>query len=94
MTTPVDDHAPRHPDRLVRALVIAPGSLDAVPVELDRNLTVHQAATDAARRLGVRPSNAGFQNDQMVELDGNLTLAQAGVNDDYVLYLIDTAGGQ
>lgn len=79
---------------VVRTQVIPPGSLDATPFEFQESLTVREAATEAARKLGYRTNNAGFQNDQKVELSSNQTLAQAGVNDGYVLYLIDTAGGQ
>jgi hypothetical protein len=79
---------------VVHTQVIPPGSLDATPFEFEERLTVREAATEAARKLGYRTNNAGFQNDQKVELKSDETLVQAGVNDGYVLYLIDTAGGQ
>lgn len=79
---------------VVHTEVIAPGSLDARPFEFQESLTVRQAATEAARELGYRTNNAGFQNADRVQLNSDQTLAQAGVNDGYVLYLNDTAGGQ
>jgi hypothetical protein len=79
---------------LVHTEVIAPGSLDARPFEFHDTLTVREAATEAARELGYSTNNAGFQNADRVQLNSDQTLAQAGVNDGYVLYLIDTAGGQ
>jgi len=97
MTTVPDAHeGGPHGDghRVVHTQVIAPGSLDARPFEFPESLTVRQAATEAARELGYRTNNAGFQNDERVQLNPDQTLAQAGVNDGYVLYLIDTAGGQ
>ena len=89
-----DDGLRGHERGSVRTEVIAPGSLDARPFEFRDTLTVSQAATEAARELGYRTNNAGFQNADRVQLNPNQTLAQAGVNDGYVLYLIDTAGGQ
>lgn len=79
---------------VVHTEVIAPGSLDARPFEFHKSHTVYQAATEAARVLGYRTTNAGFQNADRVQLVADQTLEQAGVNDGYVLYLIDTAGGQ
>jgi hypothetical protein len=79
---------------VVHTEVIPPGSLDATPFEFRESLTVREAATEAARKLGYRTNNAGFQNADRVQLNSDQTLAQAGVNDGYVLYLIDTAGGQ
>jgi hypothetical protein len=79
---------------VVHTEVIAPGSLDARPFEFRDTLTVRQAATEAARELGYRTNNAGFQNADRVQLNPDQTLTEAGVNDGYVLYLIDTAGGQ
>jgi hypothetical protein len=81
-------------DKVVRTEVIAPGSLDAVRFEFRLSLTVHQAATEAAKELKYRAQSAGFKNADEVELNPDATLAEAGVNDGYVLYLIDTAGGQ
>ncbi|MGH3217858.1 MAG: hypothetical protein ACRDPY_03870 [Streptosporangiaceae bacterium] len=93
MTTVPDQHHGGD-DMVVRTEVIAPGSLDAVPFEFRVSLTVRQAATEAAHELKYRTNDAGFQNADKVELNPDQTLAEAGVNDGYVLYLIDTAGGQ
>jgi hypothetical protein len=79
---------------LIHAEVIPPGSLDATRMEFDRSHTVNQAAAQAAERLEYRATAPGFQNDQRVLLPGSETLEQAGVNDGYVLFLVDTAGGQ
>jgi hypothetical protein len=88
-------HADGHDGgEIVKTEVIPPGSLDATPMEFKITLTVREAATKAAEKLGIRVSNPGFQNDKQIELNSDETLAQAGVNDGYVLYLIDTAGGQ
>jgi hypothetical protein len=97
MTTASDQrHEDHHggENRLIRTEVIAPGSLDARPFEFRVTLTVRHAATEAARELKYRTNNAGFQNADRVALNPDQTLAEAGVNDGYVLYLIDTAGGQ
>jgi hypothetical protein len=97
MTIVPDQHDEGHHDeegRIVRTEVIAPGSLDARPFRFRESLTVREAATEAARKLELRTNSPGFQNDERVELNPDETLAQAGVNDGYVLYLIDTAGGQ
>ena len=97
MTTVPDQHLGGHHggnDSVVRTEVIAPGSLDAVPFTFRVSMTVRQAATEAARELKYRTNNAGFANADRVELNPDETLAEAGVNDEYVLYLIDTAGGQ
>jgi hypothetical protein len=74
--------------------VIPPGKLDATPIAFEVSLTVRQAAAEAARELEVRAKDPGFQNADKEELNPDETLAEAGVNDGYVLYLIDTAGGQ
>lgn len=74
--------------------VIPPGSLDATRMEFSEELTVEQAAVEAARRLNRQASSPGFKNADREQLPGNQTLREAGVNDDYVLFLIDTAGGQ
>lgn len=92
MTEVHDEH--KHDRGIVHTDVIAPGSLDARRFSFKETLTVHQAATEAARELGYRPNNAGFQNADRIQLDPGQTLSQAGVNDGYVLFLIDTAGGQ
>jgi hypothetical protein len=60
----------------------------------DDIVTVDQAAIEAAHRLGLRATTPGFKNAQREQLSGAQTLREAGVNNDYVLYLIDTAGGQ
>ena len=78
----------------VKTEVITIGSLDAVTVRLRLDLTVQEAAKQAAAELGVQIDSPGFENANRDELEPTLTLAEAGVNDDYVLYLIDTAGGQ
>ena len=95
-TVPDPDEDSPHGDGrgVVHTEVIAPGSLDARPFELRDTLTVREAATDVARELGYRTSSAGFQNADRVQLNSDQTLHQAGVNHGYVLYLIDTAGGQ
>lgn len=79
---------------VVHVEVIPPGSLDATRLEFRLDLAVSAAAAKAASELGYHASAAGFQNDRQEQLQGTLTLAEAGVNDNYVLYLIDTAGGQ
>lgn len=79
---------------VVHTEVIPPGKLDAKPMVFEANLTVRQAAAEAARKLEVRAKDPGFQNADKEELNPDETLAKAGVNDGYVLYLIDTAGGQ
>jgi hypothetical protein len=81
-------------DRKVHTEVIPPGSLDATKFVFDEDKKVSQAATEAAKELGIRVSSPGFKNAEQVELNSDQTLKQAGVNDGYVLYLIDTAGGQ
>jgi hypothetical protein len=81
-------------DRVVRVDVIPLGSLDAVTFTFRVMLTVRQAAAEAADKLGYRAKDPGFKNADRVELNPDQTLAEAGVNDGYVLYLIDTAGGQ
>lgn len=97
MTTVPDLHPGGHlggDDKVVRTEVIPPGSLDAIPFTFRVSLTVRQAATEAARELKYRTNDAGFKNADREELNPDETLADAGVNDGYVLYLIDTAGGQ
>lgn len=94
MTTAHQEHDNDGIDGVVHPEVIAPGSLDAHKFKFHENVTVAHAAKEAARDLGYRTSNPGFQNADREQLDSQQTLAQAGVNDGYVLYLIDTAGGQ
>jgi hypothetical protein len=88
-----EQHAGGH-NRVVHTEVIPPGKLDATPIAFEVSLTVRQAAAEAADKLHVRVQDPGFQNADKEELNQDETLAQAGVNDGYVLYLIDTAGGQ
>lgn len=88
--------APEHhvENKVVHTEVIPPGKLDATPFSFQPSLTVRQAAKEAADRLGVQAKDPGFMNADRAELNLDHTLAEAGVNDGYVLYLIDTAGGQ
>jgi hypothetical protein len=79
---------------VVHPEVIGPGSLNAHRFKFHETVTVSHAAAEAARELGYRAQNPGFQNDERVRLDPEQTLVQAGVNNGYVLFLIDTAGGQ
>jgi hypothetical protein len=88
-----EQHVGDH-NRVVHTELIPPGKLDATPMAFEVSLTVRQAAAEAARRLQIRVQDPGFQNADKEELNLDETLAQAGVNDGYVLYLIDTAGGQ
>jgi hypothetical protein len=89
----LEQHADGH-DKVVHTEVIPPGKLDATPIAFEASLTVRQAATKAAHVLHLRAQDPGFQNADKEALNPDETLAMAGVNDGYVLYLLDIAGGQ
>lgn len=87
----------QHPERpggdTLDVLVLAPGFLDPHPFSFRKNLTVSEAARQAAETLGYRPNTPGFQDAEGKELPGDKRLVAAGVRDGDVLELIDTAGG-
>jgi hypothetical protein len=93
-TSPVDGQDGRGGD-LLHVLVLAPGFVDPREFAFKKNLTVKEAATEAAKAFGYRANTLGFQTTTSPpeELPEDKALVAAGVRDGETLQLIDTGGG-
>lgn len=73
--------------------VQAPGFLEPRRFRFREDMTVSEAATEAATAFGYRPNTPGFRAPDGLELPETDTLSAAGVRDEELLQLIDTGGG-
>jgi hypothetical protein len=88
-----DDKGRDQDGRTLEGTVKAPGFIEAKEFSFAKNLTVAQAAHQAAEAFGYTPNTPGFQDSDGNELPGDKRLVAAGVRDGDELQLIDTAGG-
>jgi WXG100 protein secretion system (Wss), protein YukD len=77
----------------VKVTVFAPGLVEGREFTFRKDLTVGQAAAEAAAALGFHANAPSFQKDGEPVLDRTKTLAAAGVRDGDVLELVDAGGG-
>jgi hypothetical protein len=77
----------------VTVTVFAPGLVEGREFTFRKNLTVGDAASEAAAALGFHANAPSFQKDDEPVLDRTKTLAAAGVRDGDVLELVDAGGG-
>jgi len=80
-------------DSTVEVTVFAPGLVEGRAFTFRKNLTVGQAAAEAAAALGFHANAPSFQEDDEPVLDRTKTLAAAGVRDGDALELVDAGGG-
>lgn len=72
--------------------VIAPGIVEPRDFSFRKNLSVGEAAAEAAATLGFQANSPSFQKGDEV-LDRNKRLVAAGVRDGDLLELVDVGGG-
>lgn len=87
------DRGRDHRGRTLEVTVRAPGFIEAKEFSFAKNLTVAQAAQEAAEAFGYTPNTPGFQDSDGNELPSDKRLVAAGIRDGDELQLIDTAGG-
>lgn len=73
--------------------VIAPSLLEPRDFSFRKNLTVGEAAAEAAAALGFQANTPSFQKGDEPVLDRSKRLVAAGVRDGDVLELVDVGGG-
>lgn len=95
MTTGPDDREGGGARDLLHVFVLAPGFVDPREFTFKKNVTVKEAATEAASAFGYRANTPGFQTNTSPPevLPEDKTLVAAGVRDGETLQLIDTGGG-
>jgi hypothetical protein len=80
-------------DNTVEVTVFAPGLVEGRAFTFRKNLTVGEAAAEAAAALGFHANAPSFQKDDEPVLDRTKTLSAAGVRDGDALELVDAGGG-
>jgi hypothetical protein len=89
-----DTDEPGHGEgNTLEVTVLAPGLLEGRAFSFRKNLTVEEAATEAATAMGFHANAPSFQRGDEPVLDRTKRLVAAGVRDGDVLELVDAGGG-
>lgn len=87
------DHDEHGDGSTLEVTVFAPGLVEGRPFSFRKNLTVGEAAAEAAAELGFHANVPSFQKGDDPVLDRTKRLVAAGVRDGDELELVDAGGG-